>query len=67
MKITIEIPDDQAVFMKQLLDRLPFITSIETEKKRNPAVTSAELLNVFPILKEEANVRLSNILDQHMN
>lgn len=67
MKITIEIPDDQAVFMKQLFDRLPFITSLEVEEKQSPAVTTAELLNVFSILKEEANVRLSNILDQHMN
>ncbi|MDR6193162.1 hypothetical protein [Siphonobacter sp. SORGH_AS_0500] len=67
MKITIEIPDDQAVFMKQLLDRLSFVTSIEMEEKQHSVVTSAELLHAFPILKEEANVRLSNILDQHLN
>lgn len=67
MKITIEIPDDQAVFMKQLLDRFDFVTILETEEKPHPAVTSAALLQAFPVLKEEANVRVSNILDQHLN
>lgn len=67
MKITIEIPDDQAVFMKQLLDRFAFVTTLEMEQTQYPAATSAELLNAFPILKEEANVRVSNILDQRMN
>ncbi len=66
MKITIDIPEDQAVFMKQLLDHLPFVTIIETVEDRQP-VAPTELVKAFPLLQQEADVRVSNILKPHLN
>ncbi|WP_420155995.1 hypothetical protein [Siphonobacter sp.] len=66
MKITIDIPEDQAVFMKQLLDRLPFTTITEIVEDRQPA-TPTELVKAFPLLQQEADVRVSNILEPHLN
>ena len=66
MKITIDIPEDQAVFMKQLLDHLPFVTITETVEASQP-VAPAELIEAFPLLQQEASVRVSNILKPHLN
>ncbi|OZI07190.1 hypothetical protein BWI93_16100 [Siphonobacter sp. BAB-5385] len=66
MKITIDIPEDQAVFMKQLLDHFPFVTITETVEYRQPAGPT-ELVKAFPLLQQEAHVRVSNILKPHLN
>lgn len=52
--------------MKQLLDRLPFVTITETVEASQP-VAPAELIEAFPLLQQEANVRVSNILKPHLN